>query len=208
MSNDEFFNSNPIQPAGGANSEGPITDMDTLFGTAVNQEDVRQTQADSLKPVGSYVTLPTLNLQASRVDMTRNSVSPSGAKDRLMFRFFGPAQMTVTEKNAKAAGQPAGSIVKGQFGFGISPERANKLKNGADSGEPDGASQRWAQAVKAYEVAYKAKPATMGDVVRYVQNYPVVIRVIQVGVPSEAYPEPDGEPGNVVMAISPVREQA
>ena len=201
---DEFFESPGTGPgnASGDTSPAGLPDMDELFQQAVNQDDVRQTQADALKPTGSYITQPVLNLQASRVEMTRGSVSPLGLKDRLMFRFFGSAEMTVTEKNTKAAGLPVGSIVKGQFGFGISPERANKI---AGTGGPDGASQRWAQAVKAYEYAYKAKPATMGDVVRYLQNYPVVIRVIQGGIPSEAYPEPDGEPGNVVMALSPVR---
>ena len=198
---DDFFGSTPA----GKTPQGTIPDMDALFEQAVNQEDVRQTQADALKPAGSYVTQPVLNLQAARAEMTRGSVSPQGHKDRLMFRFFGQAQMTVTEKNAKATGLPVGTIVKGQFGFGISPERADKTSG---TGGPDGASQRWAQAVKAYEFAYKTKPATMGDVVRYVQNYPVVIRVIQVGIPTDNNPEPDGEPGNVVMAISPVREAA
>ena len=38
------------------------------------------------------------------------------------------------------------------------------------------------------------------------QNYPVVIRVIQMNVPSERNPDPDGEPRNLVMAISAVRD--
>ena len=206
MSNDEFFTETLTKADVDAVQAGALVDMDALFEQSVNQDDVRQTQADALKPYGSYVTLPVLNLQAGRQDVSKSSISPAGNKDRLTFRFFGPAQMTVTEKNTKSTKLPAGSIVKGQFGFNMSPERANKLKDGSDTGEPDGASQRWAQAVKAYETAYKAKPATFGDVVRYVQNYPVVIRVIQVGVPTDNNPEPDGEPGNIVMALSPVRE--
>ena len=147
------------------------------------------------------MTKPVLNLQAARATEGFNA-------GRLVFRFFGPAVMTITEKNAKALKLAPGVEVYGQFGFGISPERRNAVKDGVDQGTPDGASQRWAQAVKAYEVAYKAKPATVGDVVRYLQNYPINIRVIQIGVPTDRNPEPDGEPGNIVMALSVVREQA
>lgn len=202
MSND-FFDA----PAGttggqveGAASFDEIPDMDALFEKHVDFDDVRKTQSDSLKPVGSYHTVPVLNVQANRVKEGANA-------GRLMIRFFGPATLLVTEKNAKAAGLPVGTEIKAQFGFGISPERANKVqRDGTPTGEPDHSSKLWAQAVSAYEVAYKQKAATIGDVVRYVQNYPVVIRVIQVGVASAKNPEPDGEPGNIVMGISPVRE--
>lgn len=175
--------------------------MDALFEIAVSHDDVRQTQADSLKPVGSYITIPTLNVQAARSTEGQN-------KGRLMIRFFGPAVLTVTEKNTKQLNLPVGTQVRGQFGFGVSPERANKItKDGVNTGEPDHPSKLWAQAVTAYEHAYKQKSKTIGDVVGFVQNYATVLRVIQVGVATERNPEPDGEPGNIVMAISAVREE-
>ena len=178
---------------------GPL-DMDQLFQAAVNEQDVRDIQEGVLKPNGSYTTIPVLNLQASRAKVGEFSTLARGRNEdgRVVFRFYGPAQMIVDEKSAPRVKLPVGTIVKGQFGFAVSPDRANKLKDGVDSGEPDGASQRWAQAVKAYEVAYKAKPASNGDVVRYLENYPVIIRVIQVGVATERNPEPDGEPSKCV----------
>mgnify|MGYP001601854947 FL=1 len=176
-----------------------LPNMDDLFEQAVNMSDVRQTQADALKPAGSYVTIPTLTVQAGPV---REGVNAG----RFLIRFFGPAALTVTEKNAKALDLMPGTVVKGQFGFGVSPVRANKLKDGVDTGEPDNASKLWAMAVETYKAVYK-QVGTIGDVVKLIQNYPVVIRVIQVGVATDRNPEPDGEPGNIVMAISPVREQ-
>lgn len=183
-----------------SSSDPAFPDMDALFEQGINLDEVRQTQADALKPVGSYITIPVLNLQVNRIAEGPN-------KGRLMGRFFGPAVLTVTEKNTKALKLAVGTQVRGQFGFGISPERANRFKDGADTGEPDNPSKLWAQSVMAYEQAYKAKPKTLGDVFRFVQNYATVLRVIQVGVPSERNPEPDGEPGNIVMNISAVREQ-
>lgn len=205
----EFFEEQTIQAGEvGAMQGGEVLpDMDSLFEQAVNQDEVRQTQSDALKPAGSYVTTPRLNLQAGRQKVSEFTALPGGGDTRLTFRFFGPAALTVTEKNSAALRLPVGSVVKGQFGFAMSPERGNKVKNGQDSGEPDGQSQMWAQAVKAYEIAHKQKPRTWGDVVRYVENYPVVLRVIQMNVPSERNPEPDGEPRNLVMALSPVREE-
>ena len=204
MSNEDFFGTNVNTGV----TAGEMPDMDALFEQAVNQEEVRQVQSDALKPQGSYITEPILSLSATRAEVGENSIlaKPSADGKRLVFRFFGPASLTVTEKNTGSLKLPVGSIVRGQFGFGISPDRANSVKNGVDSGAPDGNSQRWAQAVKAYEQAYKSKPQTTGDVVRYLQGYPVVIRVIQIGVPSDRNPEPTGEPGNIVMALSAVRE--
>ena len=184
-----------------------LPSMDDLFEQAVNMDDVRRTQEDSLRPPGSYVTVPVLSVQASKIAEGLNA-------GRLLFRFFGPAVLTVTEKNAKALKLAVGTEVRGQFGFTVSPERANKLtKEGVRTEEPDNPSKLWAQMVEAYKVVYQAKPGTFGDVLRYVQNSPGVIRVIQVGVQrvdkdgNPDGPEPTGEPGNIVMAFSPVREK-
>ena len=183
-----------------------LPDMDALFEQAVNMDDVRRTQEDALRPPGSYITVPVLSVQASKVVEGPNA-------GRLLFRFFGPAVLTVTEKNAKALKLDVGAEVRGQFGFAVSPERANKIKDNVRTDEPDNASKLWAQMVEAYKHVYQAKPGTFGDVLRYVQNYPGVIRVIQVGVQrvdkdgNPDGPEPTGEPGNIVMAFSPVREK-
>lgn len=184
----------------GASQDTGMLDMDALFQKAIDQDEVRQAREDLLKPVGSYVTVPVLNKQVNRVEEGPN-------QGRLMIRYFGPAVLTVTDKNAARVRMPSGSQVKAQFGFAISPERANKLKDGVDTGEPDHPYKLWLQAVSAYEQAYKRKPSTIGEVAGYLENYAIVIRVIQVGVATERNPEPDGEPGNIVMGISAVREE-
>lgn len=192
--------------SGGTGTPGDVPDMDSLFKTAVNDEDVKQTQADALKPAGSYVTVPVLTYEGKRQKVGERTHLPSGLEDRLVFRFFGGAQLTVTEKQAPILKLPAGTVVKASFGFTMSPERGNKIKDGVPTNEPDGDSSRWADAYRAYEVAYKTKPRSWGDIVRYVQNYPVILRVIQMGVPTANNPEPDMEPRNHVMRIFPVRE--
>lgn len=194
---DEFETGFSNEGGGGVSPDLP--DMDSLFEQSVNMDDVRQVQSDILKPAGSYVTQPDLSVQTSVVGEGPN-------KGRRLIRFFGAATLTVTERTSQRLKLPPGSVVPGTFGFAMSPERANKVRDSEDTGKPDLASQLWAQAVTAYQQVYRTKPTQVGDVVRYVQSIPVVLRVIQVGVPTERNPEPDGEPGNIVMALSPVRE--
>lgn len=193
MGNEWDDETKPIRTNAGAEI---LPTMDELFEQAVDMEVVTRTQADALRPSGAYVTIPNLTVQAARQEKT----------GRLTFRFFGPAEMTVTDKSGPKLKLLPGTVVRGQFGFTTSPERANKVKAGVVTEEPDNASKLWAMGVRAFERAYQGKPRTFGDVVRYIQEFPVVLRVIQVGVPTESNPEPDGEPGNIVMGISPVRE--
>jgi hypothetical protein len=165
--------------------------MDDLFEKAVDMDDVRRTEADSLRPVGTYVTGPKMSLSATRAD------DDAKHPGRLNFRFFGPSTMVVDEAASKRLNLAVGTEVKGAFGFNISPERHNN-----DKGEPDLTSKLWSQAVRAYEVASKSKPGNYGDVAHFLRDYPVKLRVIQMGTR-----EGDtGEPGNLVVAISAVRE--
>ena len=64
----------------------------------------------------------------------------------------------------------------------------------------------WMQAVTAYKVAYGQEPGSKGDVLAYLRDYPIRLRVGQYNVPKEGGPEPTGEPGNTIYAISAVRE--
>lgn len=191
-----------------SNTTGTIPDMDALFEQSVNDADVRQTQMDTILPAGSYVT-STLTKQVTRVTETdRFVLEKPAAEGRLMIRFFGVAEMTVSEKNATPT-QPAGTVIRGAIPFSISPDRAFSLKDGVSTGKPDNTTKLYAQAVAAYRQAYKipaSQTISLGDVVRYLENYPVMLRVQQFGVPTKNNPEPSGTPGNWVAAISAVRE--
>ena len=173
-----------------------ILNMDALFEGAVNMNEVRQTQSDVLKPAGSYVTVPALSVQKKIPEDGPNPGRP-------MIRFYGPATMTVVERTAKRTGLPVGTVVKGAFGFGMSPVRANKVKDGVRGAEPDLATTIWAESVTAFKAAYHREPALVSEVVEYVANYPVNIRVIKLEPTDE---RPDIEPGNLVMGLSAVRE--
>ena len=103
----------------------------------------------------------------------------------------------VDDAASKRLSVPVGTEIKGSFGFNLSPERYNN-----DRGEPDLSSKLWSQAVRAFEVGAKRKPTSYGEVVYFVRDYPTRIRVIQMGTQEGA----TGEPGNLVVSISAVRE--
>ena len=195
MSND-WDNSDTIPSplAGTAGAFG--ADMDALFESAVNMDDVRRTQSDALKPAGLYTTVPTLAVQKKILDDGPNAGRP-------MIRFYGPAALTVVERNAKRTGLPVGTVVKGVFGFGMSPTRAGKIKDGVRLTEHDLATTLWAESVAAFKIAYHREPKVVSEVVEYISGYPVNIRVIKLEPTDE---RPDVEPGNIVMGISAVRE--
>ena len=192
----EFFNDAPSTPNPAAGGTGTMPDMDALFEAAVNMDDVRQTQSEALKPAGAYQTIPALTVTKKVLDEGPNAGRP-------IIRFYGPGVLTVVERNAKRIGLPVGATVKGAFGFGLSPVRAFKVRDGERTTEPDLASTLWVEAVAAFKVAYHREPALVSEVVEYIQNYPVNIRVIKLEPTDE---RPDIEPGNIVMGLTAVRE--
>ena len=96
--------------------------------------------------------------------------------------------------------------------------RANKMLKDAhgqftiDSGQPDNKSMLWAQLFRAFQVAAGRKPENGAEMLDYLSDQPVKLRVIQVGVQrvdkegNPVGPAPDGEPKNFVMGIGVVRE--
>lgn len=207
MSNDFFEGERQVITSA---DTGVLVDMDALFEQQVNDDDVRKTQRDVILPVGSYVTVPVLTRQTSRVaDSDRWVLEKPADSGRVIIRFFGMAEMTVSEKYATPA-QPVGTLVRGAVPFSISPERAFSLtQNGESTGKLDNTTKLYAQAVAAYRQAYKvpgSQPISIGDVVRYLEGYPVVLAVRQFGVPTKNNPEPSGTPGNWVAAIQAVRD--
>lgn len=157
--------------------------LDELLEQQVAMDQVKQAEKDLLLPAATYTTVPALKLKLTRNDQGRQFA-----------RFFGGI----------VASLESGEEVKGNVGFSISWERANRLdrETGGDTGKPDNATKLYVQAVAAYKKAYGEAPSTTGDVIKYLRDYPVRVRVIQIGVPTERNPEPDGEAGNMVVAIS------
>ena len=193
MTNDFFDNppdSHQSSPA------GTMPDMDAMFERVVDQDVVRKIEADSLRPVGTYTT-ETLTLNVDIEGELDYNGNPNPRKGRTVFRYNGKATMIVDEKNAPSLELPPGTLVSGYFTVRMSPDRYNW-----DDGSPDTQSKLWANAVKAYKLAVGHATPSVRQVVDYVRDYPVRLRVIQKNTKEDA----KGEPRNDVVAISAVRE--
>lgn len=163
--------------------EVPEASMDELFEQQVKMDEVKQAEKDMLIPAATYTTVPALQV--------KKGVSEAG---RPYVRFFGPIQAVI---------EATGEEVKANIGFAFSHVRQNRIdKDGEDTGKPDNMTKLYTNAVAAYKKAYGENPATVNDVINYIRDYPVRVRVIQVGVPTKNNPEPTGEAGNMVVAIS------
>ena len=168
--------------------------VDDLFKQYVSEEEVKQTEKDSILPVGTYTTIPEFKVTL-------------GEKDGRKFaRLFGRISK-VDEKEEET---------KGAIGYPLSWQRRNKIertKNEAgivteekDTGKPDYLSKMFTQAVKAYTVAFGEAPTELdnvgnvniniGKVITYLRDYPHKLRVIQTQ---------NNE--NMVVAISAVVEK-
>ena len=190
---DDFFGT---PDTAGIPMDGP-QDMDALFERQVSMDDVRRVEADSLRPVGTYITQGLAMQHEVEGELGYNG-EPNPRKGRSVFRFYGPATLTVAdEKQSLALKAPIGQEIKGYFTMRISPDRFNW-----DDGSPDTQTKLWAQAVKACSVAYGESPKSVRQVVEYVRDYPVRLRVIQKNTKEDS----TGAPRNDVVALSPVKE--
>lgn len=156
--------------------------LDEMFESSIDRDDLSKTEQEMLSPAGTYTTKPALLMRLFEVEKGDN-------KGRRMIRYFGAAHSD--KANAE-----------GRFGFAISPIRVNKV-----DGSPDLPTKLWAMAVRAHDTAYGQKAESVKQVAEFIRDYPVNLRVIQMGVPTESNPEPQGEPGNLVVAISAVRNE-
>ena len=159
-----------------------------------NPDEVAKHEREMLAPAGTYTTIPPLSFTPSIPEDGPN-------KGRFMLRFFGAA--FIERAGTGSDGQPVVVKKEGRFGFGLSPDAKHK-----EDGQLDLSSKLYVNAKSAYRVAYGQESEGPRDVAEYLTKYPVRIRVIQVGIPTERNPEPTGEPGNMVVAISPVRDTA
>lgn len=150
--------------------------MDDLYAAEIDSEAQTKERMELLLPVGTYVTTPPFDF---KLDTDKNG--------RKQARFFGEIVM---------------GEIKGKLGMRISWERVNKkiMENGVevDTGKPDNAYKLYLQASKAFASAYGREPKSAADVIPYLRDYPVRLRVIAL---------PDGD-SNMVVAISPVRTES
>jgi len=178
--------------------------MDELWQGGIDKDELAKAQADLLMPIGTYETVPGLTMTFNE-EADKFSGRPAGT----VAHYFGPVELRVTEKDvAKNPSLTIGDVIaKGSQGFNISPIRVNaKDRTGKDTGRPDRAYRLWMNAVAAYKVAYGAEPSSKLEVLAFVRDYTVRLRIGQYNVPTEDRPDPDGEPGNSVYAISAVKQ--
>jgi hypothetical protein len=168
--------------------------IEDLLDTPEDAAATAQTEKDMLPPVGSYVTVPALTMTYKIADQGANA-------GRFTARFFGEARQSKKVVD-KETGNEKELSVSARFGFGLSHVRVNW----PDSNEPDTNTKLYIQARRAYVEAYGNEPETPRNVYEFVRDYPVVLRVIHKGIPTEKNPDPKGEPRADVIAISAVRE--
>jgi len=166
--------------------------IDDLYSMQVSEEEVKQTEKDSILPIGTYTTTPEFR------------VTVGNKNGRRFARLFG--KITLAQEGKED--------IKGAIGYPLSWDRRNKIikvtddETGAvtekDSGKPDYLSKNFVQAVKAYTVAHGEAPLDEKDptkinpglVVAYLRDYAHRLRVIQTQ---------NNE--NMVVAISAIVEK-
>lgn len=154
--------------------------MDSLFGMAVDNAKADEATAKMLDKAGTYRT-------------EKTTVTPrKNDGGRLVISVFGVGTNPKTGEKAKIS-------------VSLSPEYVEKT-NKAGQLEPDYMTKRYVEARNAYKAVFGESPANVGQVAEYLRDYPVAFRIVQVGVPTEANPEPQGEPGTLVVNISAVKQ--
>ena len=139
-----------------------------IFDNALDNEQAKSEEKKLLLPEGWYTTeLPT-TLTAKIND-----------EGRRVARYFATV---INNKDAN---------ITGKIGFGLSPDV--RYKDGED--KADFSYRMFLNARKAFIEATGVEPEKEGDVVRYVAEYPVQLRIIHT---------PDNE--NLVVAVRPVKE--
>ncbi len=152
--------------------------VDDLFQQFVSEEEVKQTEKDSILPQGTYTTIPEFKVTLGEKDGRKNA--------RLFGRIIKTDENGVETKGA--IGYPLSWIRKNKFDK-IKDETTGVVIEEKDTGKPDYLSKNFAQAVKAYTVAHGEAPTELdsegnlniniGKVISYLRDYPHKLRVIQ-----------------------------
>lgn len=144
--------------------------IEDLFQEGIETEKVKEAEKAMLLPVGTYTTVPPFTL--NKIGKDKN--------DRPFARFFGTIQF---------------GDVTGKIGVGLSwVHKFAKDADGNVTDKPDRSYKNYVMAHKAFRAAYGRDPENVGEILKYISDYPVRLRVIQTS---------DGE--NMVVSISAVR---
>lgn len=179
--------------------------LDEAFNEQVDTAAVAKREEEALLPEATYATVPALRCTAQRVKHSAFGDPAAGGKGRRIVRYFGEVKAQVKKQT------PEGEVVtevKGFLGFDISPDAAvvsetnQQGQPNRNAGKPDGLTKRWDMAVRAYQTASGAKPQTEAEVITFIRDYSVNIRLGRFA------PEDGSEPKNIVYAITAPRPEA
>jgi len=150
--------------------EEPELTLDDLFQSTIDEEETKAAERELLLPVGTYTTVPPF--------------SPTVGKDktgRPQVRLWGTVQL---------------GDVTGKIGFRLSWVRRNAVdfETGAETDKPDRSYKNYIMAAKAFRAAYGQDPSNVGELITYLRDFPIRLRIIQTS---------DGE--NMPVTISAVR---
>lgn len=158
-------------------------DMDALFETGLQADAVAAAEKAMLLPVGNYLTVAPAATTLKKYEATADK------PERLVARVY------------SAIVQKGGEGREGRIGFNFSPDMV-KVHKDDGSEDFDRSYKNYVMLHRAFRTAYGQAPATVGQIVEYLKTYPVGLRVIQMGTQEDS----TGEPGNMVVAISAVKE--
>ena len=178
--------------------------MDDFFNEAVNQAEVEETLQRGLLPNGTYTTNPDefgpMTVTPLNVEEKDDRGTVTGTRRVIVLSGRGRAKVKIKDPKT---GQVNLESAEGQIRARLSPDSRNKRDwtTKEELNAPDSATALYAQAVKAYQQTFGERPKNVGQVLEYLRDHPAKFRVIQIGVPTERNPQPDGEPRNHVMGI-------
>ena len=153
-------------------------DLDDLFSITVDAEALKDAETRMALPTGPYVTIPPMVTTRFRSEDGRDTI-------KLWGKIVGADE--------------SGKEIKGSASFSVGWEPRNGVlfkdgvNTGEDSGKPDSATKNYIQAKRAFKVAYGQEANNPGEVVHFLRDYAVRLRLINI------------EGKNIVVAISALK---
>lgn len=166
-----------------------MSDMDALFNKSVDDQQAAKIEQSLLLAAGTFRSTPPFTVSATHFEATAEKPA------RTVFRAYGPVVWA-------GKVEPKDGSKEGRIGFAFSPDAQKKTNERTGEEEWDRLTKNYIMLRRAYMTAYGQAPATIGDLKSYLESYPVVLRIGQVGTQEDA----TGEPGNMVFAVSAARD--
>lgn len=135
--------------------------IDDLFAQSVDADKQTAAEKELLLKAGTWTTVPPF--------------APKVTKDktgRTIINFFGRVRLLDKDGN---------ETDKGSIGFRMSPDRRNAkdFETQEETDKMDRPSKNYVMAVKAFKVAYERDPENVGEVVTYLRDYEIRLRIMQ-----------------------------